>query len=68
MDYHKNLITWNVSRHSCIFGKQDILRIDYHNFETIWYGKFVWPGQEGLPPDVPRCGFDGAAVECQPRE
>ncbi|OQV16974.1 Atrial natriuretic peptide receptor 1 [Hypsibius exemplaris] len=32
---------------------EDILRIDYHNFEEIWYGKFMWPGRDGLPPNAP---------------
>ncbi|OQV16973.1 Atrial natriuretic peptide receptor 1 [Hypsibius exemplaris] len=45
---------------------EDILRIDYSNFETIWYGKFKWPDRDGLPPNEPICGFDGLGIACQP--
>ncbi|OQV13910.1 Atrial natriuretic peptide receptor 1 [Hypsibius exemplaris] len=56
---------YTVKQLSLITGKfQDILRINYHNNEEIWYGKFQWPGRDGLPPDVPWCGFDGLALAC----
>ncbi|XP_055346499.1 atrial natriuretic peptide receptor 1-like [Paramacrobiotus metropolitanus] len=44
---------------------ETILRIDYLSKEEVWYGNFTWPGRTGLPPDVPRCGFDGKAAVCQ---
>ncbi|OQV13912.1 Atrial natriuretic peptide receptor 1 [Hypsibius exemplaris] len=56
---------YSVKQLSLVTGKfEDILRINYHNNEEIWYGQFKWPGRVGLPPDVPPCGFDGTAVSC----
>ncbi|GAU88431.1 hypothetical protein RvY_01134-1 [Ramazzottius varieornatus] len=42
----------------------DVLRIDYHEHQEIWFGSFKWPGHVGLPPDEPLCGFGGDARAC----